>query len=63
MRYKLEVCEVVTICVNSKSFEFPGNAADDEARPTAIKIDAFDDFIEREDRSVREFFEESLYQN
>jgi len=50
------------MCVNSKGFEFPGNAADDEARPTAIKIDAFDDFIEGEDRSVREFFKESLYQ-
>jgi hypothetical protein len=56
------MCEVVTMCVNSKGFEFPGNAADDEARPTAIKIDAFDDFIEGEDRSVREFFKESLYQ-
>ncbi len=44
--------KVVTVFVNSKSFEFPGNAADDEARLNAIEIDALDDLIEGKDRDV-----------
>ena len=48
---------LITVFLNSKSFKFPSNAADDEPRFIAIKIDALDNFIEGEDGSVRQFFE------
>jgi hypothetical protein len=44
--------KVVTVFVNSKSFKFAGNAADDEVRLNAIEIDALDDLIEGKDREV-----------
>ena len=54
--------KVVTVFVDSKSFKFPGNAADDKARLNAIEIDALDDLIEGKDREVWEFFERTLRQ-
>jgi hypothetical protein len=53
---------LVTIFLDSKSFKFHSNAANDKARLSAIKIDALDNFIEGKDWSVREFFEQSLHQ-
>ena len=54
---KIREMVVVTVFLNSKGFKFPSDTADDEARPTAVKINAFDDFVEGEDRSFRELFE------